>query len=104
MKLDFNIDLIGLEGEALKDQNGSTSKLNHILAKALVTGGGKENILKFFDWGLKLQNGGILDLDRTDQKLFKTTIENFEFMTILAKARILEVMENRKEESTKTEE
>ena len=100
MKLDFNREFLNLEGKAIKSPDGNEMTLNVMLGNAIVASAGKEDILKFLDWGLKLVKGEILDLDRTDQKLLRKTIEGLETINILAKGRFLEVMDKKEPETS----
>lgn len=91
MKLDFNFDLVGLDGEVVRDQKGQTANAGKFLANALAQNT-KGDALKFWDWALNLHKGEILDLDSSDQETIKNFIKDSEGFTILAKAQLLQVL------------
>lgn len=101
MKLNFNADLLNVEGDPIKNKNGENLRLNGVLASSIMGSTSKENVVKFFDWAIKLQQEGVLDLDKADQALLKTTIENLDGITVLGKGRLLEVFDKREEELKK---
>lgn len=85
MKLDFNKPVLGLDDQPIADAN-----LGKILANVL-TSATKGDPIKLYDWGRKLFQGEILDLDRADQDLLKGLIKDAEQISILVKAQALEV-------------
>ncbi len=94
MKLNFNQPLLQLDGTPFKEGDQDTL-LCKVLATALtfITEGIEP--LKALDWMVKLQQGEVLDLDRTDQeKLKKLITEGFKNMSMLVRGRLLEVFEN----------
>ena len=91
MKLDFNFDLLGLDGEVVRDHKDQTIKAGKLLANALAHGS-KGDALKFWDWAVSLNKGEILDLDSSDQETIKNFIKDSEGFTILAKAQLLQVL------------
>jgi hypothetical protein len=91
MKLDFNFDLVGLDGEVVRDLKGQTANAGKLLANALAQGS-KGDALKFWDWAINLNKGEILDLDSSDQETIKNFIKDSEGFTILAKAQLLQVL------------
>jgi hypothetical protein len=91
MKLDFNFDLVGLDGEVVRDLKDQTIKAGKLLANALAQGS-KGDALKFWDWAVNLNKGEILDLDSSDQETIKNFIKDSEGFTILAKAQLLQVL------------
>lgn len=97
MKLDFNAPLLNLKGEVVKNPNGSDTLLNELLATALITTTGKEDIVRIFDWALTLQKTGVLQLSRTDQSQLKGLIENSDSLYILSKGRLLEILDHKEE-------
>jgi hypothetical protein len=91
MKLDFNFDLVGLDGEVVRDLKDQTVNAGKVLANALAQGS-KGDALKFWDWAVNLNKGEILDLDSSDQETIKNFIKDSEGFTILAKAQLLQVL------------
>ena len=50
----------------------------------------KGDALKFWDWAQKLYKGEILDLDKSDQEVFKNFIKDTEKIPVITKAQILD--------------
>lgn len=91
MKLDFNFDLVGLDGQVVRDLKDQTVNAGKVLANSLAQGS-KGDALKFWDWAVNLNKGEILDLDSSDQETIKNFIKDSEGFTILAKAQLLQVL------------
>jgi hypothetical protein len=87
MKLNFNFNLLDLEGQEI--ENANTGKL---LAGALVQQS-KGDAIKFWEMALKLNKGEVIDLDTSDQQLLKTFIKENESLTILAKGQMFQVFQ-----------
>ena len=83
MKLDFNFNLVDLDGKELKDANAGK-----ILANALIQQT-KGDSVKIWELALSLNKGEIVDLDSSDQELVKTFIRDTETLTIIAKGQLL---------------
>lgn len=98
MKLDFNAPLLNLKDEPIKNTNGSDILLNELLANALVSTAGKEDIVRIFDWGVTLQKTGKLDLSRADQSMLKGLIEGSDSLSIISKGRLLNILEPKPKE------
>jgi hypothetical protein len=90
MKLDFNFDLVLLNGEFAKDELGANVNVSKMIANTLVNQS-KGDALKFWDWAQTLYKGEILDLDSSDQETFKTFIKEGG-LPIYAKAQVLHVL------------
>jgi hypothetical protein len=86
MKIDLNKSLLDLDGKEIADSN-----IGKIVAQMLVQST-KGDALKFWDWALKLNKGEAIDLDKSDQEVFKNFIKDSEHLTILSKAQILELL------------
>lgn len=91
MKVDFNFDLVGFNGEILLNEKEQTTNAGKLLAIALA-GSTKGDALKFWDWAVNLNKGEILDLDSSDKETIKNFIKDSEGFTILAKAQLLQVL------------
>lgn len=91
--LDFNQNLKGLDGNDVKDENGTALTLGRLLAGQLA-GANKGDALKFFGWAQKVFNGESLDLDKSDESTLKEFIKNNEILTVLAKAQLLGVFKD----------
>ncbi len=87
--MDFNKPIKSLNGQTVKNQNGTDVTLGSILADQLVSGS-KGDAVKFYGWALKLHEGKELDIDKSDTQTLKDFITNNEQLTILAKAQLLE--------------
>ena len=90
MKLNFNFNLLDLEGKELLERDGSTVNAGKLLANSLVQQT-KGDAIKFFEWALSLNKGEILDLDTSDQETLKKFITDSEGIIILAKGPLLKV-------------
>lgn len=88
MKLDFNFNLRGLDGQEFKENAGQL--LSTVLANL-----NKGNSTKLFDWALKLYNKQPLEIDDTDADVLKELIESTEHLTILSKAQMIKVIEKK---------
>lgn len=86
MKLDFNKPFLNLDGQAIEETNQGK-----ILAQALSQSlDAKEtDILKYWEWALKLNKGEILDLDQADQVKLKAFIDKAQF-NVLVKFQLLD--------------
>jgi len=88
MKLNFNIQLCGIDGiVALGEQHN----LSKIMANLLGTSRSEEPI-KVMDWALKLFNLQELDLDESDFLKLKNIIIADKTLFNIAKAPILKIM------------
>jgi hypothetical protein len=85
MKLDFNFNLVNLDGEELKDANAGK-----VLANALIQQT-KGDAVKIWEIALSLNKGDIVDLDSSDQELIKNFIKETELINIIAKGQLLPV-------------
>lgn len=83
MKLDFNFNLLDLDGKELKDANAGK-----ILANALIQQT-KGDSVKIWELALSLNKGEIVDLDSSDQELVKTFIRDTETLNVIAKGQLL---------------
>ena len=85
MKLNFNFNLVDLDGKEI--ENGNVGK---ILANNLINQT-KGDAVKYWEWALALNKGNILDLDTSDQETLKTFIKDSEVLPVLTKAQSLTV-------------
>lgn len=86
MKIDLNKSLLDLDGKEIADSN-----MGKIVAQMLVQAT-KGDALKFWDWALKLNKGEVIDLDKSDQEVFKNFVKEHEQLPIITKAQILELL------------
>jgi len=84
-KLDFNFNLVDLDGKPIDSANAGK-----LVANALVQQS-KGDALKFWEWALSLNKGEALDLDSSDQETLKNFIKDNENFAIIAKAQLLQV-------------
>jgi len=85
MKLNFNFNLVDLDGKEIENGN-----LGKIIANSLVQQS-KGDALKFWEWALSLNKGTVLDLDTSDQETLKNFVKDSEQFPIISKAQILKV-------------
>jgi hypothetical protein len=85
MKLNFNFNLVDLDGKEIENGN-----LGKILANNLINQT-KGDAVKYWEWALALNKGDIIDLDTSDQDTLKTFIKDSEVLPVLTKAQSLAV-------------
>jgi hypothetical protein len=85
MKLNFNFNLVNLDGIEIENANAGK-----VLANALVQQP-KGDALKIWEISLALNKGEIVDLDSSDQELIKNFIRETDAINIIAKGQILTV-------------
>ena len=83
MKLNFNFNLVDLDGKEIDNANAGKLIANSLVQQS------KGDALKFWEWALSLNKGTVLDLDTSDQGTFKSFIKDHEYLPILTKAQIL---------------
>ena len=89
--VNLNVPCFDLDGKEL----ANVKNLGKLLANVLVAGS-KGDVMKFYDWAVKLNNGETLDLDRSDYEKLRDFVKENESLTILAKGQILPLLENDK--------
>lgn len=85
MKLNFNFNLLDLDGKEINDANAGK-----LLANALINQT-KGDAVKYWEWALALNKGDIIDLDTSDQDTLKTFVKDTEVLPVLTKAQLLGV-------------
>jgi hypothetical protein len=85
MKLNFNFNLVDLDGKEIENGN-----LGKILANNLINQT-KGDAVKYWEWALALNKGQVIDLDTSDQDTLKTFIKDSEVLPVLTKAQSLAV-------------
>jgi hypothetical protein len=85
MNLDFNFNLVDLDGNQIDNANAGKLLANTLVQQA------KGDALKYWEWALGLNKGRILDLDTSDQETLKNFIKDNENFAIIAKAQLLQV-------------
>lgn len=83
MKIDFNKNLIGLDGSQIEGAH-----MGKLVASTLASAN-KGDALKFWTWATKFHEGEVVDLDPSDAETLKNFIKESEQLTILSKAQIL---------------
>lgn len=86
MKLDFNFNLVDLDGNEIENANAGKLIANSLVQQS------KGDALKFWEWALALNKGEVLDLDSSDQETLKNFIKDSENFAIIAKAQLLKVL------------
>jgi len=82
MKLNFNFDLLDLNGKNIKDQDGNNLSANIFLAQSLAQSA-KGNAIKLIEMALKLNKEEELDLDTVDSKFLENFIEELQVSNIV---------------------
>lgn len=85
MKLDFNFNLIDLDGNQIENANAGKLLANTLVQQA------KGDAVKYWEWALSLNKGEIIDLDSSDQETLKNFIKDSEALPVLAKGQLLQV-------------
>ncbi|HZX21314.1 MAG TPA: hypothetical protein VFF25_02870 [Clostridia bacterium] len=87
MKLNLDKNLLNLKGEPMQD------KLNDVLANILAMSTiGKP--AKMITWAVNLTNDGEIEVDKSDLRFLTELIENSQNIVNLAKAQLLEEIDN----------
>jgi hypothetical protein len=86
MKLDFNFNLVDLDGNQIENANAGKLLANTLVQQS------KGDALKYWEWALALNKGEVLDLDTSDQETLKNFIKDNENFAIIAKAQLLQVL------------
>jgi hypothetical protein len=86
MKLNFNFNLVDLDGKEIDNANAGKLVANSLVQQS------KGDALKFWEWALALNKGEELDLDSSDQETLKNFIKDSENFAIIAKAQLLKVL------------
>lgn len=86
MKLNFNFDLVDLDGKTIEGANAGKLLANSLVQQT------KGDAVKFWELALKLHKGEVVDLDTSDQQLLKTFIKDSESITVLGKGQLLKVL------------
>jgi len=85
--LNFNFNIKGLDGNEIIDANAGKILGNYLVSQP------KGDVIKLFEWSLKLYRGEPIDVDTSDQKLLKSFI-NESNLPVLTKHGMLEVFDN----------
>lgn len=85
MKLNFNFNLVDLDGKEIDNANAGKVIANSLVQQS------KGDALKFWEWALSLNKGTVLDLDTSDQETLKNFVKDSEQFPIISKAQILKV-------------
>ena len=91
MIYNFNVLLLDLQGNPIKDAEGTTITIGKLLANTLVNQT-KGDAIKYLDWALKMFNDKPLDLSKSEVKELREFVETSETITVLAKAQILNLI------------
>lgn len=95
MKLNFNQPFLDLDGKELAESNQGKT-LSQALSASFDA---KEtDVLKFWEWALKIHKGDVIDIDKADQKKLKEFIEKTQF-NLLVKVQLLEHFEQVEKET-----
>jgi hypothetical protein len=85
MKLNFNFNLVDLDGKEIDNANAGKLVANSLVQQS------KGDALKFWEWALALNKGEVLDLDSSDQETLKNFVKDSENFAIIAKAQLLQL-------------
>lgn len=97
MKVNFNVPVLNLDGKPI-NEGLEPANLGKVLGNTLVMVS-QGDVLKFYGWAMKMNNGDVVDLDKSDQETLKKFVTENQNLTILVKAQILELLEKKEQES-----
>jgi hypothetical protein len=88
MNIEMNIPITGLDGQPIEGSHAGKT-----LATVLVSQPEGE-VIKLYDWALKLYNGQPIELDRADKEYLVNFIKKSPALTLLVKKQLLDVCAN----------
>lgn len=91
--LDFNKNLVDLDGENLKDEKQKPIFLNKVLASSLMNSSATDLVVKYFDWAMDLNKVGKLELDNADKDTLTEFVKGAG-LTVLFKGQLLAIINN----------
>ena len=86
MKLDFNFNLVDLDGNQIDNANAGKLLANTLIQQS------KGDAIKYWEWALSLNKGEVLDLDSSDQETLKNFIKDSEAIAVIGKAQLLHIL------------
>ena len=100
MKINFNVDLVDLEGNKVQatDERGTALPHNENLGKLLgqvLATETQGDPIKYFEWAQKMHNGKEIDLDTSDQKTLQDFIKTTPKLTAIVKAQLLALFDKK---------
>lgn len=104
MKFDFNQSLINLNGTPAEDNLGEKFTLAKTLANNLSFVQKFSEPVKLLEWCRALWNGGVIDLDKTDQKKFRDVVVSFDKASSFVVGQILEHFDETQNKKPETKE
>ena len=87
MNINLNIPITGLDGQPIPESNAGKT-----LATVLVSQP-EGDVIKLYDWGLKLYNGQPIEIDRSDREYLVNFIKKSNQLTLLVKKQLLDAFE-----------
>lgn len=87
MKLDLNLPLTDLDDQPVPDTNLGKAVAIQLVAPA------QGDILRHFNWAFDLNKGQALEVNAADYDYLRRFVESSTFLSLLAKKRILDVMD-----------
>ena len=88
MQLNLNVPFVDLSGKPVPNLEQT---LGQIVATTIVQTS-KGNVLKIYGWGQKLTANEPIELDKADEAVFKSIIDDNDQMTILLKGQVLTIL------------
>jgi hypothetical protein len=85
MKLDFNFNLIDLDGNQIENANAGKLLANTLVQQA------KGDAVKLWELALNLNKNEPIDLDSSDQEMVKNFIKESDSLAVIAKGQLLQV-------------
>ena len=96
-KVNFSVELLGLDKQVVLDESGNFIKLNNLLANALVKNESKDSIgmLKLAE--KVYEATGEIDIEEADFSIIETSLPQLRF-TVLVEAQLLKIIKKAKEQ------
>jgi hypothetical protein len=85
MKLDFNFNLVDLDGNHIENANAGKLLANTLVQQT------KGDAVKLWELALSLNKEQVIDLDSSDQEMVKNFIKDSESLAVIAKGQLLQV-------------
>lgn len=93
--VDLNFELIGLNGESVKNEKQESVTAGDLIAGLLISEV-KGDAVKFFDWAMTFNKKQTVQMDNSDVKKLRDLVENSEKITVLVKAPVMNYLDSLK--------
>lgn len=91
--VDLNFELMGLNGESVKNENQVPVTAGELIAGVLMSES-KGDAVKFFDWAMTFNKKQPVQMDQSDLTKLRTLVETSEKITILVKGPVIKYLDS----------